>query len=247
MPDLFLKLMFDELLRFNNREYDSEMLQVIHCRFHLTLCSDQWYFCEHKTIAEVLDRDTALKLLDFIMFHASKKKIAQLQKSDLKMGLDKLVEVFGIPRAGDRSARISHNLAVMDNYLKSSINPLQMFSCLRGDLNISTVEIFGERKAIAAKGLFFLQGKIALYQLKNNKKIGSLKTDELEAAVKYLRHDLACNPDSWETWYRMGQTFEVQMEDAQTWNSEYMNVKRAELVALERVCLMLLPHLRSFP
>jgi hypothetical protein len=233
--DQFLKLMFDELLRFNNSDYDSDLLQVIHCRFHLTLCADQWYFFDHKTSPEPLDKATALRLVDFIMCQASKKKIMQLQKSDLKAGLDKLVDVFGIPRPENSPARIAHNYGVIESYLTTTLNPLRMYGCLRGDLDISTVEIFGERKQLASKGLFFLQGKISLFQMKHNKRIGQVKLEELEAALRYLKHDLACNPDSWETWYRLAQTLEVRLEDAQTWNSEFLNTKKQELVVFERV------------
>lgn len=36
--DVFLKLMHDELLRFNLRDFDSDLLQCIHCRFHIMIC-----------------------------------------------------------------------------------------------------------------------------------------------------------------------------------------------------------------
>lgn len=226
--------MFNELLRFNSRDYDSDLLQVIHCRYHLTLCADQWYFCDHKTPApEVLGRATALRLLDFIIYQASLKKILQLPKSDLKAGLDKLVEVLGVPQPDN--ARIAHNIGVIDSYLKSSLDPLKMFDCLRGKIDVSTVQIFGEWKEIASKGLYFLQGKIALFPLKYYKRTGTLKGDELEAAIQMFRHNVVCNPESWEAWYRVGQTFEVQMEEAQTWSAENINTKRPDLVQVERV------------
>ncbi|KAA8895625.1 hypothetical protein FN846DRAFT_968781 [Sphaerosporella brunnea] len=234
----FLRLMFDELLRFNNPDYDSDFLQVIHCRFHLTLCADQWYFFDHKTIAEPLDKISAFRLVDFIMSQATKKKILQLQKSDLKTGLDKLVEVFGIPRAELSPPRIAHNYGVIESYLVTTLNPLRMFGCLKGELDISTVEISGERKQLASKGLFFLQGKISLFQMKHNKKIGSVRLEELEAALRYLKHDLACNPDSWETWYRLGQAYEVRLEDAQTWSAEFLNTRKQELVVFERMTIL---------
>lgn len=231
--DLFLKLMFDELLSFDNRDYDGDLLQVIHCRFHLTLCQDQWYFFDHKTVPDPLDKRTALRLIDFIMYQASKKKILQLSKSDLKTGLDKLVEVLGIPRPDN--IRIAHNKAQIDGYLKSTLDPLKLYGCLKGRVDISTVEIFGESKEISTKGIYFLLGKIALYPLRYTKRVGILRGDELEAAIQFFGHDLVCNSNGWETWYRVAQTFEIQMDEAQTWSAEYMNTKKEDLTRLERV------------
>jgi hypothetical protein len=231
--DLFLKLMFNEVLNFNNREYDGALLQVVQCRFHLTIGADQWYFSDHRTDQEPLSRETALRLLEFIMPQASKKKISQLLKSDLKAGLDKLADVLGEPPMDN--ARIAHNVGVIDSYLMSTIHPLRLFGCLRGELEISTVEISGHWDAIASKGLYSLLGKISLYPIRYTKRVGTLKGDELEVAIRYFKHDISCNPESWESWYRAGQTFEVQMEEAQTWSAESLNSRRQDLVKLERV------------
>lgn len=231
--DAFLRLMFDELLKFDNREYDGELLQVIHCRFHLTLCQDQWYFFEHKTVAEPLDKATALRLVDFIMGQASRKKILQLTKSDLKTGLEKLVEVLGVPK--QNNMRVAHNTGQIEVYLKSTLDPLKLFGCFKGRVDISTVEILGEFKEISSKGIYVLLGKVALYPLRYTKRVGALRGDEFDTAVNFFLQDLICSPNNWETWYRLAQTFEIQMDEAQMWSAEHMNTKRDELVILERV------------
>lgn len=175
-----------------------------------------------------------MKLLDLFLGLAHKKGVARLTKSDLKTGLDKLIEVLGVPQR-ETNIRIAQNDSLIDQYLKSSINPLRMLGCLKGDLSLSTVAIGGDCGIVAVKGLYALQGKISLYPLRLPKRTGAIKNDDLTTAMNYFKYDLICRPDDWETWYRVGQTFDVQMEEAQTWSADQINSKRGILVALERV------------
>lgn len=169
------------------------------------------------------------------MYLTQHKKTKELVKSDLKVGLDRLVEVLGIPRRV-QSSRIAHNDAMIELYLKTSINPLRLYGALKGTLAVSTVDIVGEYKDIAMKGVYFLQGKIALYPLRYVKKVLPLKVEDVEATIAHFKNDLVCNPDSWETWYRLAQVFEIQTEEFQTWNADAINIRRGELVVVERVC-----------
>ncbi|KAI5841141.1 hypothetical protein DFP73DRAFT_516695 [Morchella snyderi] len=239
---VFLKLMHDELLRFNIREFDHELLQCIHCRFHLMICqSDNWYFYEHKTDAEVLDKATAMQLMPFILHLASRKKILQLAKTDIKGGLDKLYEVVGPPKSINNN-KIAHNEHVISVYIRGSIHPLRLFGSIKGEGVLSTVEVGGLYAQVAAKGLYFLLGKCSLYPVRYQKKVGAVKGDELETAVRFFRADLSCMPDKWETWYRLAQSYESQMEEAQTWSADGINTRRSELVGLERrsiLCYMM--------
>ncbi|KAL7269105.1 Histone transcription regulator 3 [Rhizina undulata] len=240
---LFLKVMFEELMRFNLRQFDNELLQCIHCRFHLTISqNDSFSLYEHKTDPQPLDRASAAKLIEFLLLLASRKKIMQLQKSDVKTALDKIIEVIGFPRKTG-NYRLQHNDAVIDQYLKSSINPLRLFDALKGRESISMSLVSGEYAMIAATGLYFMQGKIALFPLKyHSKKVGAVKQEEVEAAIRFLKADLVCRPDRWEGWYRLAQSYEFQMEDGMTWNAEGINGRRGELMTLERksiLCYML--------
>lgn len=182
-----------------------------------------------------------MQLLDFILGLASTKKVHQLPKSDIKLALDKLVEVVGVPGRAS-NGRIFHNEAVIESYWKSSINPLKLFNCLRGDVSLSTVDVHGEFHDIAEKELYFLQGKIALHPLRYVKKTSATKKEDLETAQRYFYHDVVCRPDNWETWYRLAQVFEIKMEEDMTWSAEGINTQRHELVTLERrsiLCYMM--------
>ncbi|CCX34661.1 Similar to Histone transcription regulator 3 homolog; acc. no. Q2UBW0 [Pyronema omphalodes CBS 100304] len=232
----FLKLSFNRLMKFDNRDNDGDLLQIVHCRFHLTLCQDQYYFFDHKTIPEILPRDIALKLLSFIMHQISKKKLLQLGKSDLKTGLDKLLEVLGTPPL--TNSRILHNKAQIDAYLKTSLDPLKLFGAMRGRLDISTIEIFGPYREIQQSGLYFTLGKIALYPMKFTKRQTPLKTEEAEAAISMFRYELFVSPDSWEAWYRLAQAFEIQLDENQIWSAEAMNTKSHELTLQERQTIL---------
>lgn len=182
-----------------------------------------------------------MQLMPFILHLASRKKILQLAKTDIKSGLDKLFEVVGAPRSTNNN-KIAHNESVIEGYLRGSIHPLRMYGCIRGEGWLSTVEVGGLYAQVAAKGLYFILGKCSLYPVRYQKKVGAVKGDELETAVRFFRADLSCMPDKWETWYRLAQSYESMMEEAQTWSADWINLRRPELVGLERravLCYMM--------
>ncbi|TGZ82588.1 hypothetical protein EX30DRAFT_317948 [Ascodesmis nigricans] len=234
---VFLKLMFDEFVRFDSRDFESEFLQCIRCRFHLVLCSDQWHFDDHKTDPEPLTKGIGMKLLDFVLALAADKKPHQLAKSGIGMALDKLVDVVGVPKRAAHG-KIFHNDAVINQYWKSSINPLRLYDSLRGGLSISTLQVSGEYKEIASKGLYSLQGKIAMHPLKSSKRNAPLRPEDMKTALDYFKHDLVCKPESWETWYRIAQMNEMMMEEEMTWTADAVNSERPKLVELERISIL---------
>lgn len=175
-----------------------------------------------------------MQLLDFVLPMAAQKKHNQLVKSGIQNALDKVVEIVGVPKRS-LNGRLFHNDAVIHQYWKSSINPLRLFESLKGGVSISTVEVHGEYKEIASKGLYFLQGKLAMHPLKTSKRQVPLKQEDMRTALEYFKHDLVCNPDNWKTWYRIAQMNEMLMEEEITWTADSVNTERAKLVELERV------------
>lgn len=179
--------------------------------------------------------------MPFILHLASRKKILQLAKTDIKSGLDKLFEVVGAPRSTNNN-KIAHNESVIEIYLRGSVHPLRLFGALKGEGWLSTVEVGGLYARVAAEGLYFILGKCSLYPVRYQKKVGAVKGDDLETAVKFFGADLSCMPDKWETWYRLAQTYESMMDELQTWSAEGINTRRTELVNLERrsiLCYMM--------
>lgn len=191
-------------------------------------------FYDHKTDPENLDKVTVMQLMDFVLFLASRKKVLQLQKSDIKTGLEKLFEVVGVPKRSSNN-KLAHNEAVIDQYLRGSIRPLQLLNSLKGEGCLSTIEVGGLYAQVAAKGLYFTLGKISLYPIRYQKRVGAVRGDDLDNAIRFFRYDLTCNPNKWETWYRLGQSYESQMDDGQAWGADLINARRADLVRLERV------------
>lgn len=172
-------------------------------------------------------------MVDFALLLASQKKIAQLPRSDLKYSLDELCDVIGSPRTQPTN-RTRHNESAIQSYLRMHIKPLTLVNCTRGNIRLSTLEVRGEHADVAAKGLYLLEGKIALYPLRSQKKVGPLKYEDVEIARRFFMDDLLCNPDSWEGWYRLAQTMEVQLEDWQTWSADRMNSNRQDIAVYER-------------
>ena len=65
--------------------------------------ADEWDLYEHKTDLELLDKKSALEILDFVLFIASKKKIQQLPRAEITDSLDELIKVIGIPKKNRES------------------------------------------------------------------------------------------------------------------------------------------------
>ncbi|KAF8457831.1 hypothetical protein BGX38DRAFT_1139298 [Terfezia claveryi] len=234
----FLKLVQSEYLRINSRDFDEELSQCLHCRYQINVGADEWELYEHKTDPpETLDRKSALAILDFVLLMASKKKIQQLPRAEIRDSLDELVKVIGLPKKQPKSL---YNEGVLDQYLSGSINPRYLFDSLKGIGSISTVPIVGDQANAAAKGLYFLMGHIHLSLIRDRviKNRGQVKGDDLEQALKYFKATLMCDPENWEAWFRFAQTYGQEVDEDLSWSAEMMNNQKEELVKKERRCIL---------
>ena len=128
----------------------------------------------------------------------------------------------------------------MEQYLAGSIHPLKLISSLKGLGSISTAPITGDQATAAAKGLYFLMGHIHLSMIRDRsvKNRAQVKGDDLEDALRYFKYTLMCDPDNWEAWYRLAQTYGQQVDEDMTWTADAMNNHRPELVIKERKCIL---------
>ncbi|KAK9460163.1 uncharacterized protein V1516DRAFT_686904 [Lipomyces oligophaga] len=237
---VFLMLLQQEIIRTDRpAETEYELLQCLHCRFGLTLGSEWFYPYDHKSESVAFDKANALALIEFVVSLAKRKRTAQnVPRSDMKSVLDKFCEVIGVPRR-DQTA-IYYNQAVIEQYLSRSISPMSLQNAFKGTETISTVRVTSDFSKIASIGLYFLQGQIYLTQYRSRKRTSASRTEDLDYAIRYFKHDLVCNTHRFESWYGLAQAYDSQLEDDMTWSAEKLNSaeQRRNLAATQRKSLL---------
>ncbi|EWC47236.1 hypothetical protein DRE_03355 [Drechslerella stenobrocha 248] len=231
---VFLKIALKDLLDFELQGSEPELVQCLKCYYNFDVSLDLYELADHKTDAVKLDRDTALKIFPFVMILAEKKKSAQVGlKGAMKEAMQTLVDVIGTPSERDKD--VAYNTKMLDECISAPINPLSFYATFRGGSTPNFVSIRSDYAKVAERGFFFEYGMSLFIRYKFAKKAQNQDVDDVDDVVKYLRYNLVCgNFQAWEPWYRLGQSYEFQFEDAVTYGADKINTKREELVALER-------------
>jgi hypothetical protein len=232
---VFLRLERDELLELSDlSEANWETCQVLldlyglKCTQHPSDLAD--HGCED---VEPITRKEALKLLGFMLAQADKIPFKDIHKAELKAALDKVHEALGRPKALESSVM---NKKVVGAYIKGPVNPLNLYASLKGTLTLSTETIAPTKMPIASKGWYMLLGKIAYFKFHTAKRPlpSGTSVEDLDAAVTFFLQDLEYSSDQWETWYRLGQTYDLQVEEAVSWSSEKLTGSSNEVLTLQR-------------
>ncbi|KAF2799950.1 hypothetical protein K505DRAFT_264729 [Melanomma pulvis-pyrius CBS 109.77] len=234
----FLRLAKDEILRLddvidgNNR--DNELSQVLYDLYGLKTFIDPLDCQEFGSAPDLLDKKTATQLLPFILSQAEKINIKDLPKTDLKVSIDKVHGALGRPKTNED---ISLNRKILTSYFKSPINPISLFTCLKGIGSLSTKHISVEVALAASKGWHFLMGNIALNKFRSQKRLTPGPTEDLNFAQAFFLQDLEYSVERWETWYRLAQANDTQLEESVSWNADKMNNNSVELVHYQRAAI----------
>lgn len=235
---MFLRLAKDEILRtddvtdISNR--DNELSQVLYDLYGLKTFIDPLECQEFGSVPDILDKKTATNLLPFILSQAEKLSIKDLPKHDLKITIDKVHGALGRPKTNED---ISLNRKILTSYFKSPVNPISLFSCLKGVGSLSTKHIPAEVAVPASKGWYFLMGNIALNKFRSQKRLTQGPTEDLNFAQAFFLQDLEYSIERWETWYRLAQANDTQLEESVSWNADKMNNNSAELITFQRAAI----------
>ena len=231
----FLKLMKSELERFKLAEgWDIDMAQLVFDLYGLKISSTTAEMQDHGCLPEELDRRTAMEVMDTVMLHVNRLSIKDLLKSDLKLAIDKMQQVIKVPKVATNATARTFNNRLANNYLKSPINPIDLYRSLRGIGGLCGNPVRSEGAEIAAKGWYFLLGHIALAKFRSQKRSHMGSTDDLEIARTFFRHDLEFDTDKWETWYRLAQVYDAMIEEDSTWSADKLDNHMADLAVLQR-------------
>lgn len=227
----FLRLLKSEFHTIETKEdLDLEICQVFYDLHGYRLINSD-LITDHGCTSERIDRATAIMMIDFVMRQAMKVNIKDLSKSDLKSTIDKMQQAIGNSKS---SAALTFNKRIFSAYLKSPINPTEVFRAARGVEDLPLTPVATESALIAQKGWFFLLGYSALAKFRSQKRLTPVGTTELDEGVSYFRQDIENRSGRWETWYRLAQTYDSKLEEDITWSAEKINNNQTELATLQR-------------
>lgn len=227
----FVKLVKSELSTLETQQdYSADMIQVFFDLYQLRFTSGLGDV-NHGCPTETLDRKTAWSLIPTIMGYVSNINIKDLAKSELKGTIDKIQQAMGVLKS---QPSLSYNRRTISNYLKTPINPSDLYQCIRGLGDLPTRPVVAETDVAARSGWYSLLGQISLAKYKSIKRVTPTPTDDLDLAASLFRQELDHNISKWETWYRLAQVYEAKIEDDLIWNSTKLNDARADIALLER-------------
>jgi hypothetical protein len=233
-----LHLLLDETLALSDSEYsEQELAQVVLDLYNLKFAAkpeDELMDHGCSEHSEVLTRKAAQKLLGFFMAQAQKVPMKDMPKHDIKGAVDKVQGALGKGKSTDDMVL---NNRVFSAFMKGPINPLDLFACLRGTFDIPTKPIPDADAPVAAKGWQFLLGMIALNKFKSTKRLASGPCEDLNTAQAFFRQDIEYCSDHWESWYRLAQVNDLQLEEHVSWSAEKLNSHSHEVFHYQRNAL----------
>ncbi|KAG9192706.1 hypothetical protein G6011_11440 [Alternaria panax] len=234
----FLRLAKDELLRMDDitdgPSHATELCQVLNDLYGLKLFVDPLECQTFQTTTDVLDKKTAFSILSFTMSQAAKVDLKDLPKHEIKGTIEKVHAALGRPKQNED---ITFNRKVISTYFKSPVNPVALFGCLKGVGSLATKHISPEEVVAASKGWYYMMGNIALSKFRSQKRVTQGPTEDLNYAQAFFVQDLEHSIERWETWYRLAQANDTQLEEAVSWNADKMNSNSAEVVNFQRAAI----------
>lgn len=234
----FLRLAKNELLRLDDvidgNSHATELCQILYDLYGLKLFVEPLECQEFSATPDAIDKKTAFSILPFVMSQARKVDLKDLPKTELKGAIEKVHAALGRPKSHDD---ITFNRKVISTFFKSPINPVSLFNCLKGVGSLPTKHVPPEESVAASKGWYFLMGNIALSKFRSQKRMTQGPTEDLNYAQAFFVQDLEYSIERWETWYRLAQANDTQLEEAVSWNADKLNSNSVELVNFQRAAI----------
>ena len=228
----FLKFAKEELLSMPATEQvDMELAQVLHDLYGLKTFTNSNNCADHDTSTETLDRKVAFGVLDFMLRQISKLNIKELHRTELKASVDRVNMAIGRQKSNETLVR---NRKLYNTYLKTAINPMDLYRCLDGSGALSMIPVPPSSAPIASRGWFFIMGNISLNKYRSQKRLTPGPTEELNAATTFFAQDIEYCANRWESWYRAAQVYDFQIEELVSWSAEKMNSNSSDLLNYQR-------------
>lgn len=234
----FIRMLKDEFFQMTHVDsYDSEQSQVLYDLFGINCFLNPSYELieHHCTHDAFLDRGVAMQIVDLLLAQADKLHIRDLIKHPLKDTIDK---VHGTLARKKPTESILRNREIVRAFLRSSISPVDLYQCLKGQGNQLAVSPIPESDALlASKGWYFLMGHLALTKFRSTKRTGQTPTEDVDIAIAFFMQDLEYSTNRWETWFRLAQAYDTKVEESVVWSAEKLNSSMLEIVQLQRAAI----------
>lgn len=223
--------LYTAILKDGTSNWDRDFAQIIFDLHSIKILPSWWGLRYHGCTPDILDREAALEIMDFVIIYANRMNIKDLAKNELKGAIDKIQAAIKLPTA---TIDTTFNKRSITLYLKTAINPLEMYRSFRGVIDLPSIEISNESAVIAAKGWYYILGHLSLAKFRAQNRTIPGPLDDLDNATIYFRQDLELGIEKWETWYRLAQVYDVKIEEYTKWNANKLNTAMEELKALQR-------------
>jgi hypothetical protein len=230
---IFLKMMKVEMIRLKQVDkWEDYLGQVLYDLYGIRLGVGTYLLEEHGCPVETLDRRTVLNIAEQVILLAKRIPMKDLLKHELRATIERMQTAIGPAKS---TPQMTHNLRNLTEYLKTSIRPLRMYQALKGQVEIDSIPVTNQDSGLADKGWYFLQGMLALTKFRSQKRLGpGGQTDDMRVSATFMRLQLQYTVDHWETWYRLAQCFDFELEDEVMWTADKINNQRADLVRIQR-------------
>lgn len=229
---LFPIFMKKELVQLKLPESSGiSMAQLIYDLYGLKICPNPSDLEDHGCPAAPLERETAFEIINLVMIQVRKLNFKDIGKSELKNAIEKMQHGFKRPRPTNA---IIFNRRVIAAFLKSPINPVDLYRSLQGIGGLSGIVVRSNYSILGDKGWYLLIGHLALAKFRSQKRLFPGPVEDLDQAEEYFCQDLELGLEKWETWYRLAQVYDARIEDDTTWTAEKLNSKMTDLVIRQR-------------
>jgi tetratricopeptide (TPR) repeat protein len=230
---IFLKMMKVEMIRFKHIErWEDYLGQVLFDLYGLRLGVGAYLLEDHGCPTEQLDRRTVLNIADQVIVLANRMSMKDLLKHELRATIEKMQTAVGAAKV---TPHMVHNVRNCTDYLKTSIRPLDMYKAWRGQVFLDSVPVITPESPLADKGWYFLLGMINLTKFRSTKRLGpGSQTDDLKFGSSFFRLQLQYTAEHWETWYRLAQCFDFEVEEEVLWSADKVNNHRQEVTKMQR-------------
>jgi hypothetical protein len=234
----FVRMVKDEFFQMTHVEgYDQEQAQVLYDLYGLNCFMNPSYeLIEHRCTHDAfLDKSVALQAVDLLLLQANKLPIKDLVKHSLK---DTIEKVHGALSRKKPTEAILHNREIYRAYLRSSIRPIEIYGCLKGDsVELMHKPVPESDAVLASKGWYFLMGHIALTRFRTTKKPGGSPQEDVDIAIAFFMQDLEYSMANWQTWFRLAQAYDTKIDENLMWSADKMNNEMSTLVSLQRAAI----------
>ncbi|QSZ29008.1 hypothetical protein DSL72_003518 [Monilinia vaccinii-corymbosi] len=230
---IFLKMMKQEMSRLKHIDkWEDYLGQVLFDLYGIRLGVGTFLLEDHGCPIETLDRRTVMNIVEQVISLANNMPMKDLMKHELKPTIEKMQTAVGQPK---ETPTMLHNSRNITEYLKSPIRPLDFYLALKGELQIDSVSVRTPESPLADKGWYYLLGMLALTKYRSTKRVSAgSQTDDLKFASHFMKLQLQYTVDHWEAWYRLAQSYDLELEEEVLWSSDKMNNDRAGLVRLQK-------------